>query len=200
MNSLKPSFYARNTVIVAQELLGKQLIRIVDGIPLIGIIIETEAYGHADDPASHAYARSLQLLKNKKISEHNARQSMFGPVGHAYVYFVYGNHFCFNVVAREEGALAGAVLIRGLMPVTGIEIMKHNRMQCDYKNLTNGPGKLTQAFGITKVDDGIKLAEKNGLYIAESGALESKDIIATSRIGISKGQDKLWRFVCREES
>lgn len=197
MKPLKPSFYARDTVIVAQELLGKPLVRIIDDQVLAGIIVETEAYMHANDPASHAHIRSVKLLENKKIFRDSPRKSIFGPVGHAYVYFIYGNHFCLNAVSHDETAIAGGVLIRAIMPTIGIEAMRSNRIKSDDKNLTNGPGKLTQALQITRMHDGKKFAEENGLYIAHGEQISLHDIIATPRIGISKAQDKLWRFVIK---
>ena len=100
MKILDQAFYARPTELVAQELLGKKLVRKVGNMMLTGIITETEAYGGSGDPASHAFT---------KQTSRNA--AMFGPVGHSYIYFIYGNHYCLNLVAREEGSSAGAVLI-----------------------------------------------------------------------------------------
>lgn len=176
------SFFSRDTVEVAQDLLGKILVHENNGKLLSGIIIETEAYT-SDEPACHAYRG-----KTKRT------EALFGPVGHAYVYFIYGNHYCMNIVAREKGCPAGGVLIRGLKPIEGIENMKQNRGIVDLKNLTNGPGKLTQALGITKNHYGLKLSKENGLYLIEGIAVNKKDIKATPRIGISQAQDKLWRF------
>ena len=97
---------------------------------LSGIITETEAYKHKDDPASHAFRNATE--RNK---------AMFGEVGRAYVYFTYGMHYCFNVVARHPKSDAGAVLIRSIEPEKGIKMMQHNRKKSDLKNLTNGPCK-----------------------------------------------------------
>ena len=119
---------------VAKGLLGKKIVRKVGNQRISGIITETEAYRHKDDPASHAY---------RKITERN--KVMFGDVGFAYVYFTYGMHFCFNVVAKNSKTAAGAVLIRAIKPEKGIEIMQENRGDVNLKNLTNGPAKLAQA-------------------------------------------------------
>ncbi len=147
-----------------------------------GIITETEAYGHTDDPASHAFRRETE--RNKP---------MFEEVGRAYVYFTYGMYFCFNVVARNPKLKAGAVLIRSIEPEDGINIMKKNRGKDDEKNLTNGPGKLTQAFNITKKQCGVDLTKDSGLYISE-GLQTRRKIFATPRIGIKTGLENLWNF------
>lgn len=187
MKILQKSFYNHPTVQVAKDLLGKNLVREIEGKLLIGKIVETEAYTH-DDPASHAYK-----------GERNANKSLFGPVGHAYVYFTYGNHFCFNVVAKVPNVSAGGVLIRALEPIEGIEIMQELRPGKKIKDLTNGPGKLTQAFAITKELNGIDLMQKGPLYLTEGEVIPEENIVATKRIGISRAQDKLWRF-CIEEN
>ncbi|HRN78036.1 MAG TPA: DNA-3-methyladenine glycosylase [Candidatus Dependentiae bacterium] len=179
---LDPLFYQRDTVEVAKDLVGKKIIRTINGINLSGIITETEAYGFSDDPASHAYRGKTQR---------NA--PMFGPVGYAYVYFIYGNHFCFNIVARAENQIAGAVLIRAIQPIEGIELMSYYRQQKDIRILTNGPGKLTQALHITKQHNYMNVMQKGELYVT-AGVIPDT-ICATPRIGISVGQDKLWRFI-----
>jgi DNA-3-methyladenine glycosylase len=176
------SFFNRNTVTVAQELLGKLLVHEIDGNVLSGIIIETEAYT-ADDPACHAY---------RSKTKRNA--ALFGPVGHAYIYFIYGNHYCMNIVSREKNCPAGGVLIRALKTIDGIEQMQQHRNIADLKNLANGPGKLAQAMCITKKQYGVKLSKETGLYLKEGINVNQKDIKATPRIGISQAQDKLWRF------
>jgi len=139
MKVLPRSFYARNTVKVAKDLLGKTLVRKTGGKIISGIITETEAYRHADDPASHAFGG---LTDRNKV--------MFGHVGIAYVYFTYGMHYCVNAVARSDSYDAGAVLIRSISPKLGINEMIKNRKIKSITNLTNGPAKLTQAMQITK--------------------------------------------------
>lgn len=174
-------FYARDTVTVARELLGKILVRVIDNYRLSGIIVETEAYGSSDDEASHAY-RGVT----------NRNKVMFGEVGYSYVYFTYGNYYCFNVVAKDSNKDAGAVLIRAIEPLEGIEIMKKNRRRED--NLTNGPGRLTQALMIDRNLNGLDLTIKGPLYIINGYKLEEDEIVSTPRIGIKVGLDKSWRF------
>lgn len=182
MSFLPRSFYARDTVNVARELLGKKLVRKLDNQIISGIITETEAYKHKDDPASHAFRRKTE--RNK---------AMFEEVGRAYVYFTYGMYFCFNVVARNSKAEAGAVLIRGIQPKVGINVMKKLRGKDDEKSLANGPGKLTQALNITKKQYGVDLTQKKDLFITE-GIPKPKNIIKSPRIGIKTALDNMWNF------
>ena len=181
MSTLPKKFYQRDTVIVAKELLGKKLTRKIGNYEMSGTIIETEAYRHKDDPASHAF---------RNITDRN--KVMFGEVGIAYVYFTYGMHYCFNVVAKKMKTSAGAVLIRGIVPEKGIKKMQENRNIENLKNLTNGPAKLTQALEITKEHYGIDLTKKTELYIEEG--LEIKKIKKSTRIGIKDGKEMLWNF------
>ena len=181
MSILPKKFYQRDTVVVAKELLGKKLTRKIGNYEISGTIIETEAYRHKDDPASHAF---------RNITDRN--KVMFGEVGIAYVYFTYGMHYCFNVVAKKMKTSAGAVLIRGIVPEKGIKKMQENRNIENLKNLTNGPAKLTQALEITKEHYGIDLTKKTELYIEEG--LEIKKIKKSPRIGIKDGKEMLWNF------
>ena len=181
LNILPKKFYQRDTVIVAKELLGKKLTRKIGNYEISGIISETEAYRHKDDPASHAF-RSIT----------NRNKVMFGEVGIAYVYFTYGMHYCFNVVAKKMKTPAGAVLIRGIIPKKGIKKMQENRNIENLKNLTNGPAKIAQALEITKEHYGIDLTKKSKLYIEEG--LEIKKIKKSTRVGIKNGKDMLWNF------
>ncbi|MCV0409593.1 DNA-3-methyladenine glycosylase [Nitrosopumilus sp.] len=174
-------FYSKDTITVARNILGKRIIRKIGRMELSGIITETEAYRHTDDPASHAFGKKTD--RNKV---------MFEDVGHAYVYFTYGMHYCFNVVARHPKTKAGAVLIRAIKPEKGIEKMQKNRKIVNLKNLTNGPAKLTQALEITKEHYGIDLTKDSRLYIAEG--IQPKKITASPRIGIKNATDKLWNF------
>jgi DNA-3-methyladenine glycosylase len=177
------SFYARPTEIVAKDLIGKVLVRTIAGCRLAGRIVETEAYGYSDDPASHACRGPT------------ARNSvMFGQVGVTYVYFTYGNHYCVNVSARSNKALAGAVLIRGVEPVQGVDMMRKFRQIDDIVSLTSGPGKLTQALNITSALNGADMKDKNSELHIEFGA-EPESVVATPRIGITRATDKNWRFV-----
>lgn len=185
MKILPRSFYQRDTVLVAQELLGKQIIRKVNNKIVSGIIVETEAY-MMDDPASHAYRGKTK-----------SNEALFGQVGHAYIYFIYGSHFCFNIVARSADCQAGGVLIRALEPVEGIEAMKHFRQTEVERNLTNGPGKLAQALHITKTLYGHDVTHEGPLYVVQGVKVAHNDICATKRIGISKAREQAWRFyVC----
>lgn len=178
--TLARAFYQRPTPQVARDLVGKTLVRNVSGRRIAGVIVETEAYGHADDPASHA------------CSGMTGRNSvMFGPVGMAYVYFTYGNHHCVNVSARD-GALAGAVLIRSVEPVDGIATMKKLRGIDDVRLLASGPGRLTQAMKITRAQNGTDMTDSDsGIFIEEGPA---REVMATARIGISRAVEKEWRF------
>ena len=181
MNILPKKFYQRDTVVVAKDLLGKKLVRRIGNYEMSGIIIETEAYRHKDDPASHAF---------RKITDRN--RVMFEEVGIAYVYFTYGMHYCFNVVAKKSKIPAGAVLIRGINPEKGVTRMKKNRDVKNLKNLTNGPAKLTQALEITKQHYGIDVTKKLEIYIEDG--LKIKKIKKSTRVGIKNGKEMLWNF------
>ncbi|MFB5630710.1 MAG: DNA-3-methyladenine glycosylase [Nitrosopumilaceae archaeon] len=181
MKIIPRTFYSRNTVKVAKELLGKTLVRKTGGKIMSGIISETEAYRHTDDPASHAF---------RGITDRN--KVMFEEVGIAYVYFTYGMHYCVNVVAKSDRFDAGAVLIRSIKPKLGINEMKKNRKVESLSNLTNGPAKLTQAMNITKKQYGENLTKQSSLYITEG--FVPKKIKAGPRIGIKNGIDKKWNF------
>lgn len=181
MNTLPRKFYLKDTVTVAKNLLGKKIIRKIGRTEISGIITETEAYRHKDDPASHAFRR---------ITDRN--KAMFGDVGMAYVYFTYGMYYCFNVVAKNQKTDAGAVLIRAIEPEKGVKKMQKNRNKTDLKNLTDGPAKLTQALEITKEHYGIDLTRNSKLYITEG--IKPKKIISSPRIGIKEATEKLWNF------
>ena len=178
---LPRDFYMHETTIVAKKLLGKRLVRKINKKIISGIIIETEAY-RSDDPASHTYVGMTQ--RNK---------AMFGMVGCAYIYTTHGIHSCIDVVARSKQFDAGGVLIRALNPDIGIDIMEKNRQTNNFKNLTNGPAKLTQALQIDKKLYGIDLTKNTDLFITE-GILTKNKIQSSPRIGIKKATDKLWNF------
>lgn len=181
---LPRKFYAQDTVDVAKSLLGAVLVH--KGRRLVsGIISETEAYRQSDDPASHAYRR---MTPRNRI--------MFGPVGMAYVYFTYGMHFCFNVTARDPKIAAGAVLVRGLLPKSGVKTMMQNRGTTDSRILTNGPAKLTQAMSITKKQYGEDLTVATGLFVTgDSNYVKTRyKITAAPRVGIKEATDRLWNF------
>ncbi|MGD9674701.1 MAG: DNA-3-methyladenine glycosylase [Candidatus Nitrosocosmicus sp.] len=191
---LEKSFFEDETHRVAQSLIGKMLVRYVcffgNYYRLSGIITETEAYGYKDDPASHAF-------KGKTARN----QAMFGQVGIAYVYFIYGNHYCLNVVAKCRNEPAGAVLIRSVEPIEGIGLMKIFRRTNNVLDLTTGPGRLTQALRITKKHNTLDLVDnKNNkfLYIEENASPNKKykfTVNRTARIGISIAMEREWRYM-----
>ncbi len=188
MVNLDIEFYSRNTEDVARDLLGKKLVRIYeDGSGklkrLSGIIYETEAYGSKNDPASHAF-NGLTI----------GNSVMFGDVGKAYVYFIYGMHHCMNVTAHASNNDAGAVLIRALIPSEGINTMMFLYNIKNKLNLTNGPGRLTKALDINKSHNGLKLTKKRSILQIEDG-IRPKNILVTPRIGISRAKEKYWRFL-----
>ncbi|MFB0527847.1 MAG: DNA-3-methyladenine glycosylase [bacterium] len=189
ISKLSRKFYSRNTGIVAQELLGKTLVHKTDEGIISGKIIETEAYLGQKDPGSHAY---------RGITQRN--KIMFGPAGKAYIYLVYGNHYCFNVVTEKDG-VGGAVLVRALEPKQGIQLMKkHRRIDGPLARLTNGPGKLTKALGITGLMNGADLTGNKLFIMSRIGSRKkerpSKDfsIASTARIGIKKGRNLPYRY------
>ncbi|NLJ55745.1 MAG: DNA-3-methyladenine glycosylase [Firmicutes bacterium] len=178
-------FYKKSTIEAARFLLGAKLVHFSPAGLTAGLIVETEAYLSRGDPACHA-ARG----KTKR----NAM--MFGPPGRAYVYFIYGNHYCFNVVTGREGH-GEAVLVRALEPLEGMALMQKRRgSDKKIKDLANGPGKLCQAMGINGKHNGISL-KQYPLFITAGVSVKAADIDVSGRIGISRGQDKQLRFFVR---
>jgi DNA-3-methyladenine glycosylase len=186
-NIIQREFYQRDTVEVARDLLGALLVRVHDGKLMSGIIAETEAYAGEFDPASHTY--------NGKTVRNVA---LFGPVGHSYVYLSYGIHHCLNLVARPENQMAGGVLIRGLIPVEGIEHMQHYRNTARIDRLTNGPGNVGQALQFNLNHNHIDVTTHGQLYVLQGKPIADEHIRVTPRIGISKAQEYPWRFVLDE--
>jgi DNA-3-methyladenine glycosylase len=188
VNSDRNSFYLRRTETVARELVGKKLIRVINVdkriIRLGGRIVETEAYGYSDDASSHAY-------KGRR----KRNEMMFGDVGRAYIYFIYGNHYCLNVSARAKDASAGAVLLRAIEPSEGIDIMTKYRNVNDPFSLASGPGKLTKALNIDLRLNGIDMTNYDSELHIELDTESASYIEATYRIGITKALDKKWRFI-----
>jgi len=186
---LHRSFFARNPRRVARELLGKVLVRQSDAQFLAARIVEVEAYLGKNDPASHSAAGNT------------ARTAvLFGPPGYAYVYFIYGNHYCLNVSCQREGK-AGGVLFRAVEPLRGIEEMARARKievrgPQDLIRLTSGPGRLAEAFGITRArDNGCDLTSPaSGLWLGDDG-FRAKNIEITPRIGISKAAERPLRYL-----
>lgn len=171
MKSLSPSFFARDTVEVARELLGK----IIEINGVSGRIVETEAYKR--DPASHAYT----MTERSKI--------MFETYGHVYVYLIYGMYHCLNFTTEKDDA--GAVLIRAVEPLTGITEMKQRRTSEKLTNLCSGPGKLCQALAIDKNHDGQEIGKDIKVY--DDNYVLGK-IVHSPRIGITQSKELLWRF------
>jgi DNA-3-methyladenine glycosylase len=176
---LDRDFYARPAVEVARDCLGKIL---VHG-SAAGRIVETEAYLGTDDRAAHAW-RGIT----------NRTRVLFGPAGHAYVYFIYGMYECLNFVAEEEGK-AGCVLIRALEPLAGIDIMRRRRPAAKrLEDLASGPGKLTLALGITRKQNGADLT-RGPLHVRRKRVESPLEVKATPRIGITHCADWPLRFV-----
>lgn len=183
---LGPTFFARPSVEVAPALLGKVLVSTVDGRTAAGRIVETEAYLGPDDPSSHAAARIGRTRRN---------ESMFGAPGIAYVYRIYGVHWCLNAVT-DRVDFPGAVLIRALEPLDGAGVMRERRGGVPDRALTSGPGKLAAALGITGSLDGHPL-DAAPLLIASGEAVPTDEIEVGPRIGISRAADWPLRFCVR---
>lgn len=201
MSKLSRDFYMGDTVAIAQALLGKYLVRIWEGKPLVCRITETEAYVGAIDKAAHAFGYHK--------TPRNA--VMFGPPGHAYIYLIYGMHCCLNFVTEPEGE-PSAVLLRGLEPIAGTEQMSLLRFQMPYEQLTpyqrknflNGPGKCCHALGLHRTENGLDLTGEN-LFLCTApediGLPPAPDVSYTLRVGKRIGIDYAeeavdfpWRF------
>jgi len=189
---LSREFFDRDPVTVGRELLGKLLIRREGRKLLAGRIVEDEAYLGANDPAAHAFAG---------LTPRNA--VLFGPPGHAYVYFIYGNHYCLNVSCMPEGVGEG-VLLRAMEPVFGLEAMALARglelpaspRTTQLRLLSSGPGRMSEALGITRVRDNGKdlTSRRSDLWFADDGYRPVR-IATTPRIGIKKAVEQPLRFV-----
>jgi DNA-3-methyladenine glycosylase len=190
---LDRDFFARNPRRVARELLGKVLVRDLvrnsGKLRLAARVVEVEAYLGENDPASHSFAGKT------------ARNAvLFGPPGYAYVYFIYGNHYCLNASCKRDGK-AGGVLFRALEPLEGVEEMARARDlevhgPRDLVRLTSGPGRLAEAFGITRERDngGDLTSPSSGLWIGDDG-FRAEKIQITPRIGISKAVERPLRYI-----
>lgn len=177
---LPRSFYNRDPLIVAPELLNKILL-CHDG--RAGRIVEVEAYRGADDPAAHSYR-----------GETPRTEVMFGASGHMYVYFTYGMHWCANAVCGPRG-VGNAVLIRALQPIARLDLMYAARpLAKNDRQLCNGPACLTQAMSITKLQNGIDLVTGDTYVVAEDGTLPPEQPVQTTRVGITKAADYPWRW------
>ena len=180
--ALPASFYDRDTERVARELLGAVLVCDTADGRCSGKIVETEAYLGPDDPACHAV-----------VGRTGRTWWLFGPPGVAYVYRIYGAHWCFNAVTREEGH-GSAVLVRALEPIDGIELMRTRRgsVRTD-RDLTSGPGKLCQALGITRDHDGLPLSEPP-LMILRGASIPDVAVTTTTRVGITRAAELRLRW------
>lgn len=184
---LPRAFYVRDPRRVARELLGKVLVRNASP-PLTARIVEVEAYLGQDDPAAHSAAG--RTLRNAVL---------FGPPGYSYIYFIYGNHYCLNVSCEPEGQ-AGGVLFRAVEPLTGIEEMARARQveiasPKDLPRLTSGPGRLCEAFEITRTRDNDcdLTSRKSSLWIGDDGYV-ARGITTSPRIGITKAEEMPLRY------
>lgn len=186
MTLLPRSFFSRSPDAVARELLGKVLVSCIRGQRLAGRIVEVEAYFGKDDPAAHSAAGKT------------ARNAvLFGPPGHAYVYFIYGMHSCVNVSCEPEGQ-AGCVLIRALEPLSGLDTMARLRglSPAKPKMLASGPGRLCQALAITRAThNGLDLTDTASELQIQDDGFRPEKITATPRIGIRKAVEKPHRFL-----
>lgn len=190
VKKLKPlpaEFYRRNTLTVAKELLGKVIIRLSGKQFLSAMITETEAYIGDHDPASHSY---------QKITDRN--KIMYDTGGKVYVYFIYGNYYCFNIVTGKRGE-GNAVLVRAAEPLNGIERMKKARGKTlGLHELTNGPAKLCIALGIDREFYGEDVTEKKKIFISMNKVKKDITVCTSKRIGINTGEDLPYRFFIKD--
>lgn len=188
---LSPEFYNRPTLTVARELLGTRLVRILDGERLSGIIVETEAYVGETDLGCHA-----------KAGRTRRTEVMYGPPGRAYVYFTYGMHWCFNAVTEAEGFPA-AVLIRAVETEEGLRVVESRRAKARRADWTNGPAKLSLAFGIAQAQNGIDLtATASGLWIEPGVVISDASVTIGPRVGLYHVPEPWksipWRFLVNQ--
>jgi len=187
MKPLPESFFARDTVVVARDLIGKVLVRKEGKNRITGWITETEAYRGEEDLACHCRAgRTLRT------------EIMYGPAGRAYVYLIYGMHWLLNVVTEGDGT-PGAVLIRAVQPLEGLEIIAKRRKGQTRENWTNGPGKLSQALNITRDFNGTNVCSAaNPLFIARGKAILPQAVQSGPRVGLDSVPEPwrsiAWRF------
>jgi DNA-3-methyladenine glycosylase len=188
---LQESFYKQDTINVAKELLGKILIHEISEGTITGRIVETEAYRGPEDCASHSSG-------GRRTARNDA---MYGPKGYAYVYFIYGLYYCFNITAGKVPGKPETVLIRALEPVEGEKIMlKRRGQQVKITNLTNGPSKLCMAMDISKAQNKTDLTVPP-FYIEDASLVPKDDIVETTRIGVDysgEWKNKPWRFYIKD--
>ena len=182
---LPVGFFQRHTIEVARELLGARLVSGSGEVLTEGRIVEVEAYLGAEDPGSHAWA----------YRRHRQNESLYAPAGTWYVYLSYGMHWCANLVAGPPGE-GSAILLRAVEPLGGIELMRRRRGEMPDRALCSGPGRLTQAMGITRALDGQAMA-KAPVRVLPGDQLDEASIAATPRIGLTKAATWPLRFVIR---
>ena len=183
---LSRDFYKRPTLQVARDLIGARLVRILNGVKLVGLITETEGYIGETDLGCHA-----------KAGRTPRTQVMYGEAGHAYVYFTYGHHWMLNAVTEREGFPA-AVLIRAIQPIEGVNVMLERRQGRD----TFGPGKLCQAMGISKGENTVDLTEAaSDLWIEAGVKVHGSAVTKSPRVGLNNvpepWKSKPWRFLVK---
>ena len=189
MEPLTRRYFEAPTLEVAEDLIGHFLVNESGGQRLVGRIVETEAY-REDDPACHAW--SSVRARGGRVPENWRGHVLRGEPGLAYIYLNYGMYWLLNVVTEPPG-IGAAVLIRAVEPVEGIDIMRLRRAVSDDRELTNGPGKLTVAFGIDSSYHKHPLTE-SPLYLARAPRKERLRVEVSRRIGITKGADLPWRY------
>ncbi len=186
MTRLTRDFYARPTLEVARDLLGRHLVRVIGGVELAVRVVETEAYCGVDDTACHA---SKGRTRRTEV--------MFGPPGHAYVYFTYGMHWLLNAVTEPAGS-GCAVLLRAVEPIRGADVIRANRPGRRERELTSGPARLTKALRIDGALDACDLVGGDGLFLTEGAPFPDAEITASPRVGIGYAapphRDAPWRF------
>lgn len=188
---LKREFYIKDGITLAKDLLGKILVKEIDGVLYKGRIVETEAYMGVIDKACHSY-------NNRRTKK---TEAMYREGGYSYIYLIYGMYNCFNVTASIKDN-PEAVLIRALEPLENKELMLKIRKVKRDKDIANGPGKLTKALRITSEDNDIDLTLRKNIWLEDDGYIPNK-IIETTRIGIDYAEefkDKLWRFYISENN
>lgn len=187
---LPVNFYARPTLAVARDLLGCRLVRILNGVRLVGVITETEAYVGEDDLGCHA-----------KAGRTKRTEPMYGPPGRAYVYFTYGMHWMLNAVTEAEGFPA-AVLIRAVETVDGLRVVESRRAKAKKADWTNGPAKLTAAFGIDSQQNKTDLTQTDsGLWIEPGIVISDLSVTSGPRVGLYSVPEPWksvnWRFMAK---
>jgi DNA-3-methyladenine glycosylase len=191
---LPRTFYQQDTIQVSKDLLGKILVHESSQGKTAGRIVETETYRGPEDQAAHS-SSGRRTARN---------EVMFGEKGHAYIYFIYGMYYCFNVTAGNVPGKPEAVLIRALEPVEGQDIMAKRRgaRQAETANLTNGPSKLCMAMGLSKSQNKTDLTSPP-LYIKDAPPVQKTDVVETTRIGVDyagEWKNRPWRFYIKRNS